>query len=133
MFSFTFLCKFSCICNFGIFDQIFMKFSPKCRNKKLGMIYTILGSLCSFLNWEETIIQPQIRPRKIPVHVFSCFVTLKFRARSQQTGCHNVISMQIWFQSVFRVTRPYLNLLVKPRLFQVFWKKYYSMHFVCLI
>ena len=29
MFSFTFLCKFSGICNFGIFDRIFMKFSPK--------------------------------------------------------------------------------------------------------
>ena len=24
---------------------------------------------------------------------------------------------------VFRVTRPYLNLLVKPRFFQAFWKK----------
>ena len=29
-----------------------MKFSPKCRTKKLGMLYTILGSFCSFLNWE---------------------------------------------------------------------------------
>ena len=36
-----------------------MKFSPKCRTKKLGnMIYTIVGSFCSFLNWN-------IRPRKI--------------------------------------------------------------------
>ena len=32
MFSFTFLCKFSCICNFGIFVRIFLKFSPICRN-----------------------------------------------------------------------------------------------------
>ena len=43
-----------------------MKFAPKCRNKKLGMIYTILGSFCSFLNWIGAIIRPQIRPRKIP-------------------------------------------------------------------
>ena len=43
MFSFTFLCNFSCICNFGIFNRIFMKFSPKCKTLKLGMIYTILG------------------------------------------------------------------------------------------
>ena len=43
-----------------------MKCSPKCRTKKLGMIYTILGSFCSFLNWKWTIVQPQIRPRKIP-------------------------------------------------------------------
>ena len=32
MFSFAFLCKFSCICNIAIFVRIFMKFSPKCRN-----------------------------------------------------------------------------------------------------
>ena len=31
MFSFTLLCKFSYTCNFAIFVQIFMKFSPKCR------------------------------------------------------------------------------------------------------
>ena len=43
-----------------------MKFSPKCRTKKLGMIYTVLRSFCSFLNWEGAIIQPQIEPRKIP-------------------------------------------------------------------
>ena len=43
-----------------------MKFSRKCRTKKLGMIYTILGSFCSFLNWEGTYIWPQIRPWKIP-------------------------------------------------------------------
>ena len=29
-----------------------MKFSPKCRTKKLGMQYNILGKFCSFLNWE---------------------------------------------------------------------------------
>ena len=45
-----------------------MKFSPQCRTKKLGMIYTILGSFCSFLNWEGTDIWPKIRPRKIPVN-----------------------------------------------------------------
>ena len=49
MFSFTFLCIFSCICKFGIFVCFFMKFSPKCRTKKLGMIYTILGNFCLFL------------------------------------------------------------------------------------
>ena len=30
-----------------------MKFSPKCRTKILGMIYTSLESFCSFLNWER--------------------------------------------------------------------------------
>ena len=30
--------------NFAIFVQIFVKFSPKCRTKKLGMQYTILSS-----------------------------------------------------------------------------------------
>ena len=36
-----------------------MKFSPKCRTKKLGRFY-------SLLNWEGAVIQPQIRPSKIP-------------------------------------------------------------------
>ena len=53
--------------NFGIFDRIFMKFSAKCRTKNLGMIFTILGSFCSFLNWEGAVIRPKIRPRKISV------------------------------------------------------------------
>ena len=42
-----------------------MKFSPKCRTKKLELIF--LGSFCSFLNWEGADIWPQSRTRKIPV------------------------------------------------------------------
>ena len=45
-----------------------MKFLPKCRTKKLGMIYTILGSFCSIFNWGEADSWPKIRPRKIPVN-----------------------------------------------------------------
>ena len=37
-----FVCKFSSICNFAIFVWIFMKFLPKYRTKKSGMIYTVL-------------------------------------------------------------------------------------------
>ena len=59
MFSFTFLCKFSCICNFAIFVQIFMKFSPKCRTKNMGMINTILGSFGSFLIGKEPLYGPK--------------------------------------------------------------------------
>ena len=36
-------------------------------SRKLGMIYTILGSSDSFLNCEGVDIRPQIRSRKIPV------------------------------------------------------------------
>ena len=32
-----------------------MKFSPKCRTKKLGVIYTNLGNFCSFFNWEVLV------------------------------------------------------------------------------
>ena len=32
----------------GIFDRIFMKFSPECRTKKLGMTYTTFGSFSHF-------------------------------------------------------------------------------------
>ena len=44
-----------------------MKFSPKCRTKKLGMNDTHhFGKLLLISNWEGTNIRPQIRPRKIP-------------------------------------------------------------------
>ena len=51
---------------FVSFVPIFMKCSPICRTKKLGMIYTIFGRFCLILNWEGAHIQPQIRLRKIP-------------------------------------------------------------------
>ena len=51
-----------------------MKFSPKCRTKKLGMIYTIPGCFCSFFNWEGAVIQPKIRPRKIRERVCFSFI-----------------------------------------------------------
>ena len=44
-----------------------MKFPTKFRTKILRMLYTILGSFCSFLNWKRADIWPQIRLRKIPV------------------------------------------------------------------
>ena len=46
-----------------------MKFSPKCRTKKVGMIYTILGSFPSFFNWEWAVIRPQIRLGKAVFYV----------------------------------------------------------------
>ena len=42
-----------------------MEFSPKCRTKKLGMIYTILESFYHFLIGKADI-QPEIRPMRIP-------------------------------------------------------------------
>ena len=69
MFSFTFLCKFSCILTLLFFVRIFMIFLPKCRTKRSGMIYTILESFCLFLNWERADIWPQIMSRKIPESV----------------------------------------------------------------
>ena len=53
-----------------------MKFSPRCRTKKVGIIYTILGSFYSFLNWEGTNIRLQIRPRKISVFVRLTYIDL---------------------------------------------------------
>ena len=60
-FSFTFLCKISCICNFGIFVWIFMKFLRICRTKKLGMInmYIILGSFYLFFVGKGPIFGPK--------------------------------------------------------------------------
>ena len=78
---FTLLCKFSCICNFCKFDQIFMKFSPKCRNKKLGMIYTIFGSFCSPFNWEGAVIWLQSSLGKSLQNICICgqIIILYFR------------------------------------------------------
>ena len=42
-----------------------MKFSPRCRTKKLEIIYIILGSIYSFFNWEGADIRFQIRPKTI--------------------------------------------------------------------
>ena len=43
-----------------------MKFSPNCRSKELGVLFTILGSFCSFLDWEGADILPKNGPRKNP-------------------------------------------------------------------
>ena len=45
--------------NFAILVLIFMNVSPKCRTKELGIIYSILGSFCSFFNWEGADIRPK--------------------------------------------------------------------------
>ena len=42
-----------------------MKFSPKCRTMKLGIVNTIMGRS---LNWEGADFGPQIRPGKIQSH-----------------------------------------------------------------
>ena len=55
-----------------------MKFSPKYRTKKLGMIYTILGSFYPFFNWEGVDIWSLIRLRKIPGN-FSDNLTLQVK------------------------------------------------------
>ena len=59
-FSFTFLCNISCNGYFAIFVRTFMKFSPRSRTKKLGIIYTILESFYSFLNMEGADLLPPI-------------------------------------------------------------------------
>ena len=48
-----------------------MKFSPKCRTKKLGMIYTIVGSFCYFLNWKGAIYGPKSGLGKSLYNVFT--------------------------------------------------------------
>ena len=59
-------CKHLMICKKAIFVLIFMKCSPNCRAKELGMLFTIVGSFCSILDWEQADVRPQNRPRKIP-------------------------------------------------------------------
>ena len=56
-----------------------MKFSPKCRSKKLGMTYIILGSFCSFFIWEGADVQPKNHALENPCVMWwlICFFFLK--------------------------------------------------------
>ena len=98
MFSFTFLCKFSCICNFAIFVQFFIKFSPKCKTKKLKWYTLFSGSFCSFLNWEGADIRPQIRPRKSPGRLLQDHMHMRRLVWAFTTSLlASAISTKIWF------------------------------------
>ena len=48
------------ICKFSNFGPIIIKFSPNCRAKEFGMLFTILGSFCSFLDWKGADIRRKI-------------------------------------------------------------------------
>ena len=72
------------ICNFAIFGLIFIKFSPKCRARKLGIYYISLGRFCSILNWEGADIGPQIWPRENP---WSTHVKLITKRRCSLKSC----------------------------------------------
>ena len=54
---------------------IFMKFSPNCRPKELGMLFTTLGSFGSILDSEGPDVRPPNRRRKIPG--LSCYWDVK--------------------------------------------------------
>ena len=51
--------QYSCICNFSIFVKIFLKFSPKCRTKKLGIIYTFGKFLLHYELERGSIFNPK--------------------------------------------------------------------------
>ena len=72
-----------------------MKFSPKFRTKKLGMIYTILGSFCSFFIGKGPDVWSEIRLRKIPdkqalsyaamiIFIFGCLLVILFLEIGEQ-------------------------------------------------
>ena len=66
--------QFSCNITFAIFVQIFMKFSPKCRTKKFGITFTILGSFYSFFNEKGSIIGPK---SGLGIYQMNVFVSVK--------------------------------------------------------
>ena len=74
MSSFTFVCKFSCICYFSTFVLIFMKFSSKCRAKKLGMIHTIWEVFAYFELGKGPIFGPRFGPGR---SLFTTFTWVK--------------------------------------------------------
>ena len=55
-----------------------MKFSPKCRTKKLGMIYnTIFGSFAHFSIGKGPIFGPKPGLGKIPGNIMSDWIILE--------------------------------------------------------
>ena len=46
---------------------------------ELGILFTILGSFCSFLDWEGADIRPQNRPRIIPVLVLQSMLAFPMK------------------------------------------------------
>ena len=75
---------------FGIFYRIFMKFSLKCRTQILGMIYTILGSFCSFLIGKGPLLGPKSGLGKIPVFAAgqTCLCRSLTSSQTLKTGFH---------------------------------------------
>ena len=69
-----------------------MKFSSKCRAKKLGMIYTILGSFSSFFNWEGAVIDSlkSVKGKSL-IGEMQCYYSmlfLCFQTHGQKTGSY---------------------------------------------
>ena len=72
------------------------------------MMYTILGSFCSFLNWEEANIRPQIRPRKISALGFELPTTaltnpayLLINLTVLEWSLIELLSLAVWSSSTF--------------------------------
>ena len=61
-------------CNFAFFAQIFTKFPPKCRTKKLGMIYTIFGGFCPQNSSRKT---PALQ-RRLSHYISASFAYIKY-------------------------------------------------------
>ena len=79
MFSFTFLCKFSCICNFAFFVRIFMKFSPNVELRNWELYTPFWAVFAYFIIGKGLIFGPKSGLRKsltiAPFDAFeiSCF------------------------------------------------------------
>ena len=90
-----------------------MKFSPKCRTKKLGMIYTIFGSFCSIRVGGGADIRPEIRLRKIPEMSYLNVLQMKIQFTSyslaEQAGLSLTLSQTT--KSGFPASRLILFLL----------------------
>ena len=67
-----------------------MKFSTKCRNKKLGNIYTSLGSICSFLIGMGPIFGPKSDLGKslVPKNYFLYFSTKTYVLGTHKEPSH---------------------------------------------
>ena len=71
-----------------------MKFSPKYRSKILGMIYIILGSFCSFLDWKGADIGPKNQAQENPCVMWWIIMLLFFLKVDSQVDLNVSLAAQ---------------------------------------
>ena len=87
-----------------------MKFLPKFRTKKLRILFTILGSFCSFLNGEGDDVRPLIMPRKTlePANLHRLIRDFVIHLLESIIAKLVACILLIFYEGQSKITEPYL-------------------------